>query len=373
LKIILFANTDWYLYNYRLGLAHEILARGHELILLSPDGPYAKKLKDLSFTWKKIDLDRKGGNPIHEIRTLVEIFRLYSYEKPDLVHHFTVKCIIYGSLAAKFTGIPKIVNAVTGLGYIFLNNDFKTRIIRQVVKCFYQIALRNTQVIFQNEDDLNTFIENKLVKQNQSTVISGSGVDTTLLKPAKASSGIPVVLLVSRMLKDKGIHEFVNAARMIKGEGIKARFVLVGDVDEGNPASLSRNELEAWQNEDVVEWWGWQDDVVGIYQQASVVCLPSYREGISKSLIEAAACGKPLVTTDVPGCRDVVLNDKNGFLVPPRDSTKLAEAISLLIGDERLRERMGKQSRQIAINHFSLDKIIHATLQLYKEEMVGGK
>jgi len=372
-KIILFANTDWYLYNFRLRLAQEILARGHELILLSPDGLHAKKLKNMGFNWKKIDLDRKGGNPIREIRTLAQVVRIYSHERPDLVHHFTVKCIIYGSLAAKLSGIPTIINAVTGLGYIFLNNDLKTRIIRQIVKGFYQLALKNTQVIFQNEDDLKIFIENKLVKQNQSTVIPGSGVDTNVFKPVKNETAIPMVVIVSRMLKDKGIYEFVNAARMIKARGIKARFVLVGDVDEGNPASLSHDELSDWQKEDVVEWWGWRDDVVGIYQQASVVCLPSYREGISKSLIEAAACGKPLVATDVPGCRDVVIDGKNGFLVPPRDSTKLAEAISLLIGDERLRERMGKQSRQIAIKQFSLDKIIHATLLLYEKGVIGGE
>ena len=368
MKIILFANTDWYLYNYRLPLAGALRNEGHEVLLLSPSGKYAQRIQDNGFAWQAFDFSRRGINPLNEYQTILRLTRVYRREKPDLVHHFTIKCVLYGSIAARKAEVKRVINAVTGLGYIFTNRNFFTWMVKPIVEFLYQRVLKGSQVIFQNQHDLNYFVNNKLASERQCVLIPSSGVDVDKFQPAPRTEGIPLVVLPARMLWDKGVKEFVGAAELVKQFGMKARFVLVGDVDEGNPSSIPREQLQGWQDQGAVEWWGWQEDMVSVYQQASIICLPSYREGLAKSLIEGAACGCPLVASDIPGCQEVVENGLNGLLVPPRDVQTLADALLSVLSDKKLILKMGVESRKIAVRKYSVQKIVSKTISVYNNE-----
>jgi len=338
------------------------------VLLLSPSGKYAQRIQDDGFRWQAFEFSRRGINPIKEYQTILRLMRIYRREKPDLVHHFTIKCVLYGSIAARRAGVKHVINAVTGLGYVFSNRNFFTCLVKPVVKFLYQRVLRGSQVIFQNQHDLNYFIDNKLASESQCVLIPSSGVDVDKFKPAPRTKGTPLVVLPARMLWDKGIKELVCAAELVKRAGMKARFVLVGDVDDGNPSSIPLDQLHEWQKEGVVEWWGWQEDMVSVYQQASIICLPSYSEGLAKSLIEGAACGCPLVASDIPGCREVVENGLNGLLVPPRDVQALAEALLKVLSDEKLMRKMGIESRKIAVSTYAVKKIVAETINVYNNE-----
>ena len=374
MKIILFANTDWYLYNFRLTLAQALRKKGHAVVLLSPPGEYGPRLVQAGFRWISFPLSRRGMNPFSELITLWRLARLYSRERPDLVHHFTVKCVLYGSLAAKMAGVKGVVNAIIGLGYVFIGDEWPVRLLRWLVKGFYRRALRGTQVIFQNPDDQELFSRNGLVNRKQVTLIPSSGVDIEKFSPSPEPAGEPLVILPARMLWAKGVNEFVLAAGILRLAGVQARFALIGDTDPGNPEAVPVDQLEKWRKEGIIEWWGWQEDMPMLYRQAHIVCLPSYyREGTPKSLIESAACGRPIVTTDRPGCREVVRHQQNGLLVPVRDSRALAEALKTLIGDAALRKQMGKKGRELAVAEFSLEKVIGQTFVVYEKALSGGR
>jgi len=292
-------------------------------------------------------------------------------ERPDLVHHFTSKCVIYGSIAAKLAGITRIVNSVTGMGFVFTKKNVMTFILKPFVNFFYKIALKNSRVIFQNQQDMDYFISHQMVKLSQCALIPSSGVDIDKFHPTPYQNGDPLIVLPARMLWDKGIGEFAGAANILKNKGIKARFALVGTPDPGNPSSIPESMLEQWSSSGITENWGWQEDMASVYQKASIVCLPSYREGLAKGLIEAAACGRALVATDIPGCREVVRNGVNGYLVPPKQAVPLAEAIEKIIEDKRLMARMGKESRKIAERDYSVEKINRETIFEYNKLIIG--
>lgn len=353
MKAVLFANTDWYLYNFRLAYADFLREKGWDVCFLSPDGEHVQKLEESGYRHITIEFSRNGINPLKETETIRRIKAIYEQEKPDLVHHFTIKCDIYGSLAAKEIGIKSIVNSITGLGYMFLSEKPHVKVIREVVKKLYRKALKGTEVIFENPDDRNLFLEMELVGEENSHIILGTGIDTEKFLPVPPPNSVPLTILPSRMIWDKGIGEFVEAARMIRDSGVNARFALVGNNDIGNPACIPFDQLTQWQKEGNVEWWGWQDDVATVISMSHIVCLPSYREGLPKILIEAASCGRPIVSTDVPGCREAVDDGINGFLVPAKNAESLKEALLKLIENEELRDNMGKASRNIAENRFS--------------------
>ncbi len=367
-KLILSANTDWYLYNYRLSLAQAILDQGYELLLLAPAGPYGEKLRALGFQWETIHLRRHGLNPFVDFLTFLQILRIYRREQPDLVHHFTIKPMVYGSLAARAAGIPSVVNSVTGLGRLFVNPSRRVVIFRLLTLPLLRLALnrRHGLTIFQNERDASVFRHWKLTEPGRYLVIPSSGVDVDRFSPSPEPKGDPVVLLAARMLWDKGVGELVEAARLLHQRGIPGRVVLAGDVDYGNPASIGQSQLLRWQDEGVVEWRGHLDHMPDILAKSHIVVLPTtYGEGVSRTLIEAAAAGRPIVASDVPGCREVVHDGRNGFLVPPKDPKALADAIERLLLDPNLRARMGQAGREIALDRFS-DKLINAeTLQAH--------
>jgi glycosyltransferase involved in cell wall biosynthesis len=363
-KIILFANTDWYLYNFRLSLAKELRAHGHEVILVSAPGPFEPLLQESGFRWVSFPLSRQGINPLYELRTLWQLIRLYHELGPDIVHHFTIKPVLYGSIAAHILRIPGIINSITGLGHLFIDPEPITRILRRLASWLYRLYLRGTQVIFENPEDRRIFIEWKFIKPEQAHLILGTGVDVERYRPTVKENDPPIVLFSSRMLVTKGVLEYVEASRILKNKGIRARFALAGKADAGNPASIPEEQIDAWKESDLVEWWGWQSDMPAALARTDIFCLPSYREGVPNALLEATACGLPIVTTDTPGCRDVVTHGVNGLLVPIKNAQAIADALELLIQDPELRRRMGSAGREIAVN-FSDIKINRETLAVY--------
>jgi glycosyltransferase involved in cell wall biosynthesis len=366
MKVILFANTGWYLYNFRLPLAKLLRERGAEVILLSPPGDYAGKLVASGFRWVEFPMSGGGTNPLAEISTLFRLWNSYRAEKPDLVHHFTPKCVLYGSLAARLSGVGSVVNSVTGLGYLFSGGGWRGRLVRGVASASYRFAMLGTQVIFQNSEDLRNFVEGGIVVSTSAHLVRSSGVELDRFGALPEPDGIPVVMLAARMLREKGVGDFVEAARLSRIAGHAARYVLVGDTYPGNPSAVPAEQLARWSAEGVVEWWGWHDDMPAMLAQANIVCLPTYYgEGVPKVLVEAAACARALVASDIPGCREVVRHGENGLLVPPRNPVALEEVVHALAADPGLRRIMGANGRRMAEERFSVDQVNQSTLAVY--------
>ncbi len=368
-KILLSSNTDWYLYNYRLPLIKYLHNHGFEVILASPTGNHAGKLQALGFRWVPWLLGRKTLAPWSEISAIFEIANIYRHEKLDLVHHNTIKPSIYGSLAARLTGVRGIVNSITGRGYVFLGDSTQSRLLRYLVHQLYKIAFssKNCVAIFENKSDQTYFNDKRLITSKQSRLIESSGVDPEKFHPLPEPDDIPTILHASRMLWDKGVGVLVEAARILH-KRIKVRVVLVGAPDPGNPASIPEATLRGWHSDGTIEWWGFQSDMLKIYSRSHIVTLPSmYAEGLPISLLEAAACGRPVVTTKIPGCQDFVIDGYNGLLVPPGDHIALADALEKLAVDPNLRRRMGAAGRQRVLEKYTTDRVNAATLAVYRE------
>jgi glycosyltransferase involved in cell wall biosynthesis len=366
MKIIFFANTDWYLWNFRLNLARSLRARGVDVIMLSPPGNYVEQIQTAGFRWLPLPMSRKGMNPVEELKVLWQVKNIYSKEKPDIAHHFTVKCILYGSIAAHWSRVGAVVNAVTGQGYIFSAPGFGGLILRLIARSLYWHALKGTQIIFQNEEDRRAFIGMHLVDPAAAHLIPGSGIDLERFIPTPEPQGLPVVMFAARMLWEKGVGDFVQAARILRSEGVRARFVLVGDTYKDDPSAVPEQQLKAWKEDGVIEWWGWRDDMQFVLSQSSVVCLPTYyKEGVPRVLTEAAAAGRPIVSSDVVGCKEIVRDGLNGFVVPPKQPVLLAQALRALIDDPHKRAQMGCEGRKIVEQSFSDEKIMLNTFDVY--------
>jgi len=366
-KILISANTDWYLYNFRTELTRALQVGGFDVTLVSPAGAYAAKLEENGFQWVEWNVSRKRTVVWEELASLFALVRVYRREKPDIVHHHTIKPVLYGSLAARLARVPWIVNSITGRGYIFISTDLKARLLKKIVSQFYKFVLRypNNAVIFENQFDRQFFIDSGYVSKSRSWIIEGVGVDPYKFSPKPEPGGVPVVLLSGRMLWDKGVGVLVEAARIIKSRH-DARIVLVGKPDPGNPQSIDEGVLRDWEKEGLVEWWGWRSDMPLVYPQCHIVVLPTmYGEGVPTSLIEGAACGKPLVASNIPGCLPIVQQNRNGFLVPPDDPSALAHALELLISDPALRQKMGEDSRQVFLEKFTHAQVNEATIGVY--------
>jgi len=369
LKIILAANTDWYLYNFRRTLALYLRDQGYEVTLLSPTGTYVSILQQDGFRHINWHVGRQSVTPWNELPALVSLLKIYRQERPDLVHHHTIKPVLYGSLAARMAGLSGLVNSITGRGYVFLSKEPKAWLLKGIARPLYRAAFNhpNQAAIFENEEDRQYFIGEKIIPAAKTWLISGVGVDTHRFTPVPEPAGIPVVLLSSRLLWDKGVGVLVEAARLLR-KTTPVRVVLVGAPDPGNPASIPEEQIKAWVSEGVIEWWGWQSDMNAVYQQCTLFTLPTmYGEGLPTALLEAAACGRPLVASDMPGCRSIVIDQLNGLLVPPGDPVALAQALAKLLADADLRGRMGAASRQLVLEKFTVEKVNQATLAIYRE------
>jgi len=365
-KILFVVTEDWYFVSHRLALAVAAQAAGFEVVVATRVGRHGEAIRAAGLRLVPFGLARTYGNPIREILALV---RLYRRERPDIVHHVALKPIMYGAVAARLARVPAQVNAVVGLGWLFTSAKGVMRLIRPAARWTLALLLRtrSSLTIVQNPDDRALLIRSHL-PESRIRLIRGAGVDTRVFAPAPEPAGPVCVVLAARMLWDKGVGEFVEAARLIRQAGIQARFALVGDPDNDNPASVPEATLRSWHGQDGIEWWGRRDDMPSVYHAAHIACLPSYyREGLPKVLLEAAACGRPLITTDAPGCREVVQDGDNGILVTPRDAQSLARAIGKLIEDEKLRRTMGKRGREIILKDFSSELVVRETLGIYRE------
>ncbi len=362
-KILLVANTDWFLYRYRLSLARYLRRRGFDVALVSPGGNYAPLITAEGFHWLEWPVDRQTSRLPGELAAVLSLWRSFRRERPALVPLHTVKPVLYGSLAARLAGVRGVVRSITGRGYVFLSEDRRARRLRSIVSLLYRL-LPGGATIFENDADRRFFLDRKLVRPSAAHLIEGVGVDTSYYHPLPEPDGTPVVLLASRLLWDKGVGALVEAARLLHSR-LEVRVALAGEPDEGNPASIPAETLRGWQAEGAVEWWGWQEDMRAAYAACCLVTLPSLGEGLPTTLLEAAACGRPLVATDVPGCRDVVQDGLNGLLVPPGDAPALAEALERLLRDPGLRRRMGAAGRLRVEQRFS-DALVNArTLEVY--------
>lgn len=372
-RILMVVNHAGFFLTHRLPLAVTARERGHEVHIATPRSKHVPVIEANGLAWHPVRLTRSGTNPFAELRAVSDLVSLYRRLRPDLVHHVTTKPVLYGTAAARITGVPAVVNALAGLGHLSLADDFFHRLLRGGVRLGFKAILRhrNMRVIFQNEDDRSAFVDRGILSLRETVLVPGSGVDPDLFLPANRPRGNPpVVVLPSRMLYTKGVAEFVSAARILRADGATARFVLVGEPDPDNPASIPAWQLSRWASEGVVEWQRRRDDMPAVYAESDIVVLPSYREGMPKVLIEAAACGLPAVTTDVPGCRDVVQHERSGLLVPVRDQGReLAKAIARLLGDEELCRSMGRRGRELVLERFALPRVIDQTLSLYGELM----
>jgi glycosyltransferase involved in cell wall biosynthesis len=381
MKAILFANTEWYLYNFRLPLARALRACGFEVLLISPPGAYGERLRAEGFRWQPLPMDRRSLNPPRELGLLLHFTRLYRRERPDVVHHFTVKCVIYGTIAAALARVPARINAVAGLGYVFTNPALKARLLRPLVRGLMRWSMNQSRsrLILQNSDDVAAFTQARLADPRHIRLIKGSGVDTERFRPrAEPPPSDPPtrVLLAARLLWDKGIGEYVDAARRLRAMGLPIHFFLAGTPDPGNPASIPQAQLDAWMAEGLVELLGQVEDMPALWASVDIAALPSYREGLPKSLIEAAACGLPLITTDVPGCREVVTDGVEGLLVPVRDAGALAAAIRCLHDHPEWARQLGRAARAKTLAEFDERIVIERTLAVYQELLpelkIGG-
>lgn len=369
-KILFVVNDAPFFLSHRLPLALAAKEAGYEVHVATPDSPMAATIQKHGLQFHSIPLHRSSTRLWKELRSIRSLVGLYRRLQPDLVHHVTIKPVLYGGLAARLVKVPAVVHAVPGLGHVFVDKDFMTSLLRAVVKRIYRLSFAHPhlKVIFQNPDDRSLLERAQLVKPSDALLIRGSGVDLNVFTPQPESEGEPVVILAARMLWAKGVGEFVDAASRLREQKVAARFILLGESDPGNPSAVPVWQLEQWHGSGVVEWWGACDDMPRAFAEAHVVCLPSYyREGLPKVLIEAAACGRPIVTTDVPGCREVVRHEENGLLVPAHDPAALAAALRRLILSPPLRQHLGQRGREIAVAEFGLDRVIGETLAVYSE------
>jgi glycosyltransferase involved in cell wall biosynthesis len=373
MKFLLFANTDWYLYNFRRSLAQALREAGHEVLLVSPPGPYGALLQDLGFRWVAAPMHRRSLNPLRELALVLWLRRLIRREQVGLVHNFTIKCAVYASLAARSAGRVR-VNAVAGMGYVFTSNDLLARCLRPVVRGLLKLGLggAGSRLVLQNPDDVALFERAGLVDAARVRLIPGSGVNCQRFSPALLAgqpdpAEVLRVVLPARLLWDKGLAEFVEAARLLRAEGRKVQCLLAGDPDPGNPAAVPEATVRGWVEAGLVQWLGHVDDMPALLGSVHVVALPSYREGLPKGLIEAGGCGLPLITTNVPGCREVVSDGVDGLLVPARNARALADAIARLQDEPALRRRLGQAARAKALAQFDERLVIERTMAVYAE------
>lgn len=367
-KVLFLQTQDYTFWSHRLPFARAALAAGYEVIVAAHEEAHGARIRAEGMRLIPLPWRRSGVNPFYELYLVWRIIRLYAEERPDLVHQVTAKPILYGTLAAKLCGVPALVNTFTGLGFVFISPGLKARCLRGAVSAALKLALsvKNSRTIFQNKDDRALFVDGGIIAAERAVLIRGSGVDVVQFAPSAEPEGEPLVVLPARMLWDKGVGEFVESARILAAEGVRARFALVGDGDAENPAAVPGARLAEWKAEGVVEWWGQRSDMSAVYGQANIVCLPSYREGLPKALMEAAACARALVAADVPGCREVVVHEETGLLVPVRDARALAAALKRLISDGALRRGLGERARRLAVSEFAQEKVVEQTLQVYR-------
>ncbi len=367
--LLFLVTEDWYFVSHRLALARAALAAGFRVSVATRVSRHADIIRDAGIELIAVPFRRSGLNPLREIVFLFRVVALYRRLRPDIVHQVAMKPVVLGSLAARLAGIDRIVNALGGLGYVFSSRSALAMALRKPLAWLLRTSLDGARgtLILQNQDDRTLLLQTGGIAPERVRLIRGVGVDVAAFAESAEPAGPCLIVLPARFLRDKGVWEFVEAARQLRAQGTDARFALVGAPDPDNPASIAQSQVDAWVREGAVECWGWREDMAAVFAQANIVCLPSYREGLPKALVEAAAAGRAIVTTDAPGCREVVGEGVNGLLVPVRDAHALARALKRLIDDAPLRRQMAARGRERAQAEFRSDQSIAATLGIYRE------
>lgn len=368
-KILLIANTDWYLFRFRLSLARTIREYGLEPIFVSPPGRYVSDIQESGFRWIKWNIDRRTYFPINEIASIYKLVQILNREEPVLIHNHTIKPVFYGSLSARLIGYKKVVNSITGRGYLFMGKSFPLKMTRKIVVPFYRKITNHSSyvTIFENQDDLEFFRSYQMFIRTLNVVIPGVGVDPDIFSPSPEPDGVPVVAYVGRLLWDKGVGTFVQASQLLKKQKAAIRMVLIGAPDPGNPTNIPEKVIHQWVQDGLVEWWGWQENMHTAYRQCNVIVIPSLGEGLSTTLLEAMASGRAVIATDVPGCRDIIKDKGTGLLVPPKDSIALADAIQHLANSPYLRSQFAQAGRALIEKQYTTQYINQLTIQTYKE------
>ena len=368
-RLLYLITEDWTFWEIRRDLARLARDAGYEVTIATRVTAHAERIRQEGFHLIPIMMLRESRNPLRELMTFLELVRIYRRVRPQIVQHVAMKPVLYGSFAAWAAGVPAVINVFGGLGYAFTDRPQGTSFLRALLQWGLRkaITLSRALVVVQNSDDQDVLIRAHIAQSDRVRLIAGSGVDIHRFVPVEPPSGDPIVMLVGRMLWDKGVGEFVDAVARLKQRGVRARFVLVGRCDQGNPTAIAEPQLEQWRREHGIEWWGHREDLQTVIGQATVVVLPSYREGLPKVLLEAAACGKAVIATDVPGCRSVVQHQHTGLLVSVRDAAALAEAMAELLGNAERRAVLGANARQFVVREHSSEKISAEFLALYCE------
>jgi glycosyltransferase involved in cell wall biosynthesis len=366
LKVLLVQNISWGLYNFRADLMRELQSHGVEVVACATYDDYSHRIENMGIRYIEIPMKRKGLNPIIDFWLFIRLYRLYIREKPDVIFHNTIKPIIFGSLAARFANNKKVVNMISGLGYVFIGDGILHRSLKPFVKWLFRHALKSCKkVLFQNPDDRKYFIDQRIVSEQITEITYGSGVNTERFHYVESSNKKDnnVFIYIGRILKDKGIIEFIEAAKKVKVLYPDTKFQLLGMIDQNNPTNIDKKTIDGWVKIGLVEYLGEVLDVRSFIEQSDVVVLPSYREGVPKSLLEAMAMGKPIITTDVPGCRETIDKNKNGLLIPPRDIYALCQAMQYMILNPERRKEMGREGRKLAVEKFDVRKVNTMILQ----------
>tara|TARA_B100000886_G_scaffold303860_1_gene234749 strand:- start:22699 stop:23835 length:1137 start_codon:yes stop_codon:yes gene_type:complete len=375
-KIAFIANSCWYIYNFRLSLLKELSATDNRVIIIAPKDNYTKILIDLGYEVYSWKLQRSSLNPFKEINSILNLMDILESKSPDLIHNFTIKSCLYGTIAAKFRKISVVVNSITGLGPLFINNSLKIKLIRLILSPIYKFVFnyKNAYTIFQNKYDQKFFLDFCIIKNlKKSFLIEGSGVDIELFKPIKdTNSGFnnPLKLLFpSRLIREKGIIEVLDAHKSLIKKGENIHLLIAGEIDKGNRSTLLNEEKKSLITNKNIKILGHRSDMKNIYSQSDIVILPSWREGLSRSLIEAGAMEKPIITCDVPGCREIIEHGINGIIVPLKNAKAIELAIIFLIRNQNIAKQYGRKIRLKVKERFDIRIINQKTINVYKKTL----
>ena len=368
-KLHFVVNEDWAFVSHFFERAVSAQAAGYNVGISAHCGEKQAILESTGFTLYPHNISRSGTNPFIEIRNLFALVKAFRISQPDIIHLIALKPIVIGAIAARIYGKAQVVCAPIGMGYLFSSSDRKARFLQPIIRLVLRriLNLRNTQVIIENDEDCSSLISGRFVEAANIQVIKGAGVDLSSYKATPENLDSQIVTMFARVLRDKGVLDYVEAANIVHTQFPNAVFQLVGDCDPGNPTSFSENEVRSWETVGAIKWLGYRTDVPELLAASNIICLPSYREGLPKTLIEACAAQRAIVATDVTGCREVVAHESNGLLAPVRNPQKLAEAISQLLRDPIQRTAFAKNGRDRAETEFASSIVIQRTLAVYEK------
>lgn len=373
IDFIFVSNTSWYIWNFRINLIKELINKNYSILVVAPKDKYSDLIINTGCKFVDWDLNRSSINPFLEFKSFINIYQIYNRFKPRIIHHFTIKSCLYGSLAAKIINKSYVFNSITGLGHLFLNNTIKNKILRKLILPIYRYALdyKNSKLIFQNYNNANLYKRLKLTKEKNLEIIFGSGINTKFFSPLDKKRGLnksPRIIFSGRIIKEKGIIELLKACSILWAKGHNFSLKVVGDFDYGNRSCIRENELEKYINsKSKVIFTGRISDMKSIYSEADIVVLPSWGEGLSRTLLEASSMECAIITSNVSGCKDIIDHGINGLLVPAKDKTSLYLAIEFILRNKSFAVKLGRNARKKVIKFFDEEIIIKKTIDLYKE------